>query len=162
MLTITRRQLALGGFALAGVRAGAQVKTPVGGSVGTAKTIHMEEEFKGTPQRVYEALLDARKFHELSGMSATIDRQPGGVFTVFDGHILGRNIELVADRRIVQAWRTEDWTEGLYSIARFQLEARGSGTRVVFDHTGFPSDLAEHLAEGWRDHYWAGLRKYLS
>ncbi len=72
-----------------------------------------------------------------------------------------RNLELVPNRRIVQAWRVVSWPEGIYSIARFELQAQGSGTRVIFDHAGFPSDLAEHLESGWQENYWKLLRKYL-
>jgi len=35
---------------------------------------------------------------------------------------------------------------------------RQAGTRVVFDHTGFPPELRDHLAAGWEDHYWKALR----
>jgi activator of HSP90 ATPase len=63
--------------------------------------------------------------------------------------------------RIVQAWRAGDWPPGSYSIARFVLEKRGAGTLLIFDHLGFPSGQAGHLAEGWRNNYWAPLQKYL-
>jgi hypothetical protein len=39
---------------------------------------------------------------------------------------------------------------------------QGAGTKVVFDHVGFPTGLAEHLAEGWKAHYWDSLQKYLA
>jgi activator of HSP90 ATPase len=85
----------------------------------------------------------------------------GGAFSLFGGHILGRQIELVPNQRIVQAWRTADWKPGVYSIAKFELAEEGSETRIVFDHTGFPAGQAAHLAEGWVGNYWAPLTKYL-
>jgi activator of HSP90 ATPase len=124
-------------------------------------TIHQEIDFSASPQRIYEALLDAKQFTEFSGRPAEIDRKVGGAFTMFDGHITGRNVELVPNKRIVQAWRTSDWPEGAYSIARFELKSQGNGTRLVFDHIGFPEGLRDHLAEGWQDHYWELLKKYL-
>jgi hypothetical protein len=51
----------------------------------------------------------------------------------------------------VQAWRVVPWPEGIYSIARFELTEQSSGTKLIFDHTGFPSELAEHLESGWND-----------
>ena len=126
-----------------------------------AITIHQEIDFNASPQRIYEALLDAKQFSEFSGRQAEIDREVGGAFSLFDGHIAGRNVELVPNKRIVQAWRTADWPEGVYSIARFELKAQGSGTHLVFDHTGFPKGLRDHLAEGWEGHYWLLLKKYL-
>jgi len=91
-----------------------------------------------------------------------ISSEVGGEFFLFGGHIIGRHLELVPNERIVQAWRVVDWEPGIYSIARFQLSDNGSGTKIVFDHTGFPNGQAEHLAFGWKAHYWDGLTKYLA
>jgi activator of HSP90 ATPase len=124
-------------------------------------TIHQEIDFNASPQRIYEALLDTKQFTAFSGRAAQINREVGGAFTLFDGHITGRNVELVLNRRIVQAWRAGDWPEGAYSIARFELKSQGSGTHLVFDHIGFPEGLRDHLAEGWEGHYWELLKKYL-
>ena len=101
-----------------------------------------------------------------SGMSlgnkpTEISREVGGAFTLFGGHIVGRHIDLVANERIVQAWRVVDWNPGIYSIARFELTELGSGTKLVFDHTGFPEGEGRHLADGWKANYWQPLDKYL-
>jgi len=128
----------------------------------TAKsiTIHQEIDFAVSPKRVYEALLDAKQFTAFSGRTAEIDREVGGTFSLFKGHIIGRNLELVPNQRIVQAWRVVTWPEGAYSIARFELKPGGSGTHVVFDHVGFPEGLHDHLAQGLEDNYWSLLKKY--
>ena len=126
------------------------------------KAIHQEEDFKARPQRIYEALLDAKQFSAFSGgRSAKIHSEIGDAFSLFAGHIVGLNVELVANHRIVQAWRVAAWPEGVYSIARFELREQGTGTQVLFDHTGFPPNLAEHLASGWQENYWKPLRKYV-
>jgi len=125
-------------------------------------TIHQEGDLDAPPERIYEALLDTRKFEAFSLAHAEINREVGGAFTIFDGHIVGRNVELVPNRRIVQAWRVVDWPEGVYSIARFDLTPREKGTHLVLDHTGFPEALKDHLAAGWTEHYWERLRKYLA
>lgn len=122
--------------------------------------IHQEIDLNASPQKVYEALLDSKQFTEFSGRTAEINRDVGGAFSLFDGHITGRNVELVPNKRIVQAWRTADWPEGVYSIARFELKSQGTGTHLVFDHVGFPEGLRNHLAEGWEGHYWEPLKKY--
>jgi activator of HSP90 ATPase len=164
----SRRQMICGSlFALSGVAvAGAQAQGKSTSSFGTeeiirTRAIHHEVDFHATPERVYDALLDSRQFKTFSGgRSAEINREVGGTFSIFSGHIVGRNLELVPARRIVQAWRVVPWPEGLYSIARFELEKQGSGTRLVFDHTGFPTEEAEHLSSGWQDNYWKALRAY--
>ncbi len=123
--------------------------------------IHEEVDFAASPQRVYEALLDAKQFAAFSNKSAQIDGKVGGAFSLFDGHIIGRNLELVPNQRIVQAWRVVDWPAGAYSIAKFELSTQGTGTHLIFDHTGFPEGLHDHLAEGWKMNYWEPLKKYL-
>ncbi len=126
------------------------------------RAIHQEEDFKCGAQRIYEALLDAKQFSAFSGgRAAEIHREVGGAFSLFAGHIVGRNLELVDNRRIVQAWRAVSWPDGIYSVARFELLEQRAGTRVIFDHTGFPPELAEHLESGWNENYWTALQKYL-
>jgi activator of HSP90 ATPase len=122
--------------------------------------IHQEIDLNASPQKVYEALLDSKQFTEFSGRTAEINRDIGGAFSLFKGHIIGRNLELVPNQRIVQAWRVVTWPEGAYSIARFDLKAQGSGTHVVLDHIGFPEGLHDHLAQGWDENYWSPLKKY--
>ena len=133
----------------------------------TAESIHQEVVFKGARQRIYEALTDEKKFSQVTdfimkGASTQISREVGGSFSIFGGVILGRHIELVPDEHIVQAWREKDWTPGVYSIVRFELDEEGAGTKLIFDHTGFPQGAAVHLAPGWWSHYWEPLQKYLA
>ncbi len=174
---LTRRQaftslaLAWAGLALAPGAAHAQ---PEGEISHSAESIHQEREFKASRKRVYEALTDTRQFDkiiEISGAKKVtalgkeptqISTEVGGPFVIFLGHIIGRHIELTPNQRIVQAWRVIDWEPGVYSIARFELVEAGAGTRIIFDHTGFPKGQAAHLAEGWNGHYWDPLQKFLA
>jgi activator of Hsp90 ATPase-like protein len=110
---------------------------------------------------------DSKQFTKVTTFSpvmnaapARIGRAVGEAFTLFGGHIVGRHVELIPARRIVQAWRVVDWDSGIYSIAKFDLMDRGRETTIAFDHTGFPNGKAEHLAEGWRLNYWQPLEKY--
>jgi activator of HSP90 ATPase len=152
MEQLVTRRLILGCLAI--VPARAQTQKP-------GSTIHFDIDYKTTPERIYKALLDAKEFKAFSGLPAEIDPKAGGWFKLFDGHIEGRIIELVPNKRIVQAWRS-GWPAGVFSIAKFELVTNGSGTRIVFDHTGFPEGEQEHLASGWTEHYWEPLHKYLS
>ena len=173
----TRRQtivgvaIAFGGLALGSTEAWAGADDEISH---TAEAIHQEPVFKASRKRVYEALTDAKQFDkviELSGVMqsmhladkpAEISREVGGAFTLFGGYITGRHVELVPNERIVQAWRAGGWDPGVYSIARFELVEQDSGTKIVFDHTGFPKGEAEVLASGWKAHYWEPVEKLLA
>ena len=119
--------------------------------------IHQEVTFSAAPARIYQALVDSKRFGELTGAPASGDSTEGAPFSVFGGHITGRHVDLVPGKRVVQAWRAKTWPEGLYSIVRFELLAEGSGTKLVFDHDGFPADMKDHLAKGWQSNYWDKL-----
>jgi activator of HSP90 ATPase len=131
-------------------------------------TIHQSAWFRVPPEKVYTFLLSSaefsactkKSFDMFTASSATIDPKVGGTFSLFDGHITGRILELVPGQRIVEAWRVVDWPAGVYSIARFDLSAQDNGTRVIFEHVGFPDGLKEHLAIGWQQHYWDAMTKY--
>lgn len=107
-------------------------------------------------------MLDSKSFAAFTGMAAEIDRKPGGAFTTFGGLIAGRNVELIAGQRIVQAWRPTHWDPGVYSIVRFELKPQGSETVIILDHTGFPEGKYDSLNAGWPLRYWEPLRKYLA
>jgi activator of HSP90 ATPase len=98
----------------------------------------------------------------LGNQPTQISPELGGTFTLFGGHIIGRHLEMVANQRLVQAWRVVDWVPGAFSVIRFALQEDGAGTKIIFDHTSFPKGQAEHLAEGWRLHYWEPMTQVLA
>lgn len=121
--------------------------------------LHQEIELKASPQRIYEILLDSKQFAAVTGMPSDIDPKAGGALTMFGGLIVGRNVELVPNHRIVQAWRPTHWDPGVYSVVKFELKSQGTGTLVVLDHTGFPEGSYDSLSSGWYSHYWEPLKK---
>src|ERR1700685_2971926 len=107
---VTRRQMVLGAVGAGGLGV-------TQSHAETGKTsIHQTIEFKATAARIYEVLLDAKQFSAFTKDTAEVQPQPGAAFRLFGGRIEGRNIELVPNRRIVQAWRPASWTPGIYSI----------------------------------------------
>jgi len=172
----TRRQMIAGAAMIAAGTAlrPAQAWAEIEEISHTAESIHQETLFKASRKRVYDALTDTLQFDKViqfgSGMNTmslgnkptAISRELGGSFTLFGGHIVGRQIELVPNERIVQGWRVVDWASGIYSIAKFEMVEQASGTKLVLDHTGFPQGLGKHLAAGWKSHYWEPLEKFLS
>ena len=133
----------------------------------SSEAIHQEVLIKASRDRVYRALTDAKQFRELTdlsyhALSTEISPEVGGAFALFGGVIVGRHIEISPNQRLIQAWRETSWEPGAYSIVSFQLNEADSGTKVIFDHRGFPQGKGEHLAIGWKSHYWEPLQKYLA
>lgn len=171
---IRRREVVMvGALALGAVHGRAAIAAEDGSISHSAEAIHQEPRVNASRQRVYRALTEAKQFDGLMALSEAVKSMPdkpapariaardGGEFALFGGYITGRFIELVPDELIVQAWRVGDWARGVFSIARFALGSEAAGTKILFDHTGFPVGQAEHLAEGWYANYWHPLQRLL-
>jgi activator of HSP90 ATPase len=167
-----RRQALAGiGVVVAGLIAGPRAladaplpqNEPAGSQENLKRTsIHQEVDLKASPQRIYAALLESKRFAAFSGLPAEIDPTEGGTFSMFGGLIGGRNVELIPGQRVVQAWRPSHWEAGRYSIAHFELKPKEAGTTVIFDHDGFPEGDYDSLLSGWNSHYWGPLEKYFA
>jgi len=178
MADLTGRRRVIFGFAaaLTSLAAGAVPVLAGADEISRAgEIIHQEASFKANRKRVYDALTVTSQFDKVTSMGAAVrsgaklgnvptkvSAVAGAAFVIFGGHILGRNLEMVSGQRIVQAWRVVDWEPGVYSIAKFDLVEQGSGSKIIFEHTGFPKGQAEHLAEGWKGNYWEPLQRFLA
>jgi len=140
-----------------------------------SEAIRQEIIFDAGPQRVYEALTSGKHFDAITRLSdgdallkaagakpTVINGEVGGAFTLFGGYITGRNLEMLQDERLVQAWRAGSWKPGAFSIAAFSFTRDGTKTKLNFEHRGFPDGDGASLAQGWHVHYWAPLAKFLA
>jgi activator of HSP90 ATPase len=125
-------------------------------------SIHQEVTINAAPEAVYDTLLSSEKFTKMTGgRKADISREAGGAASMFGGDIQARNVELVPGKRVVQAWRAGGWPDGVYSLVKFELNAEGKGTKLVFDQVGHPADATEMLEGGWHQMYWTPMNAML-
>ena len=126
------------------------------------RTIRQTARFHATPHEVYEALMDAKKHAGFTGAKARIDRRVGGTFSVWDGYATGTNVRLEKDKVIVQTWRSTDFAvDARDSKVTIRLAGVGTGTRLSFVHSGVPDELADDIANGWKEFYWTPMRASL-
>ena len=117
---------------------------------------------KAAPEQVYELLTNGAKFGGATGRPAKGGEAPGAYFTLFDGWLEGRQVELVPSTRISQAWRFTDWEPGIYSMVRFTLTAEGDGTKMALFQDGVPENVHEHVRTNWTAFYFEPLIKHFS
>jgi activator of HSP90 ATPase len=125
------------------------------------KEIRHTLRFNATPQIIYQALMNSKKHAAFTGAPATIEPKVGGRFAAWGPHLRGINVELIKNKRIVQAWRARNWPIGHYSIAAFELKPAKQGTLLVFTQFGIPAKNAKSINEGWKTHYWQPLKAAL-
>jgi activator of HSP90 ATPase len=125
------------------------------------RTIRQTVHFSASSHDVYELLMDHRKHASFTGGAVKISRKVGGSFSVFDGYATGKNIELTADKKIVQSWRASDWVIGVFSEVSFTFSENPTGCTLRFIHSGVPSDQFTAIKQGWIDFYWNPMMESL-
>jgi activator of HSP90 ATPase len=125
------------------------------------KSIRQSVLFRAAPREVYEALMDSKKHTRFSGETARISRKIGGKFKAYGDYIEGVNLELVANKKIVQSWRGSDWEPGHFSTVTFALSKVQSGTKLSFAQVGVPERFHKDIRQGWKDYYWKPMKAML-
>ncbi|KAL3677979.1 hypothetical protein R1sor_020935 [Riccia sorocarpa] len=123
------------------------------------KNISVVERFHCRPRDLYNTLLDEKRWKGFTQSSATISKEVGGSFTLFDGAISGVNEELQEDKLIKWKWRFNSWLDGHYSHVQLKFEEPETGVTVVrLLHTDVPQEdrygnatVVENTERGWRD-----------
>jgi activator of HSP90 ATPase len=88
--------------------------------------------------------------------------QAGVQFTAFDGMLLGKNLVVVPNRLIVQAWRASHWKKSdLDSILILTFSKAPGGGRIDLVHVGVPQHDHKGVSQGWPKYYWEPWKAYL-
>ena len=115
---------------------------------------------KAKPHQIYSAWMNSGGHTKMTGSPAVVSDQVGGAFTAWDGYIEGRNIELIPDKKIVQAWRSLEFSpEEGDSVLEVTLEPVGDTTRLTLHHYNLPPHGAQY-EKGWEESYFQPMREY--
>jgi len=122
-------------------------------------SITQRVQFNASPRDIFELMMDSRRHARFTGEPARVPRRAGASFSAYSGYITGVNVEIIPNRRIVQAWRGSDWPKGAYSIVTFQLASLAGGrTRLTFTQHGVPRGQLRSIRQGWTDYYWEPMK----
>jgi uncharacterized protein YndB with AHSA1/START domain len=116
-----------------------------------------------SPRAIYDAWLDGRRHGKMNGGGkATGSARIGGKFTAWDDYINGRNLELAPGKRIVQSWRTTQFTDqDPDSQIAVTLVKVAGGTKVTLRHSKVP-DGHDGYKSGWKTHYFEPMKEYFA
>jgi uncharacterized protein YndB with AHSA1/START domain len=110
------------------------------------------------PDQVYLALTNEATFQLWSGDKADIQAYPGGEFSLWDGSIVGKFLELEPSVKIVQQWYFGEQEEA--SIVMIKLHPHGEGTSAEVRHTNIPESDYQDIVDGWNDVFFASLQEF--
>jgi activator of HSP90 ATPase len=106
------------------------------------------------PEEVYIALTNPATIQLWTGEKAEMSTEPGSEFSLWEGSIVGRNIEFEEGKKIVQQWYFDQDEE---SIVTIKLHPHKQGTSIELRHTNIPDDEYDDIVEGWNDTYFRSL-----
>jgi activator of HSP90 ATPase len=110
------------------------------------------------PDQVYLALTNPITIQLWTGEEAEMSTTPGTEFSLWDGSIVGLNLEFDPDKKIVQEWYFGDQEEK--SIVTIKLHAVPQGTSVDLNHTNIPDADFDDITEGWNEAYFGALQEF--
>ena len=93
-----------------------------------------------------------------TGEPAVMSTEPGSEFSMWDGSIVGKNLEFEQDKKIVQQWYFEGQPDE--SIVTIKIHPDKRGSSVELRHTNIPDADFNDIAEGWNDAYFMSLEDF--
>ena len=111
-----------------------------------------------SPEEVYEALTNPTVLETWTGEPAEMTTEPGSEFSLWEGSIVGKNLEFVENKLIRQQWYFGEQEED--SIVLIKLHPHKYGTSVELKHTNIPDQDFDDITEGWNDTYFGSLENF--
>ena len=113
---------------------------------------------KSTPEMVFLGLTNPLTIQLWSGEEAEMKEEIGFEFSMFEGSILGKILELEKGEKIVQQWFFGEQDEP--SIVTIKLHPKGNYTSLELRHTNIPDEDFEEIVEGWNSMYMSRLMEF--
>ncbi|HSY58522.1 MAG TPA: SRPBCC domain-containing protein [Terriglobales bacterium] len=127
------------------------------------KAIQQSVKFKASPAELFEMYLDSKKHSAATGGLARMSRKLGGKFTAWGNQLSGRNLLILPNKMIVQAWRANHWkASDPDSILVLRFSEAPGGAVVDLVHANVPQHDHRGVSEGWPTYYWKPWKKYIA
>lgn len=121
------------------------------------KSIKRYYTLKADPADVYNALTNQNMIEIWTGEPAQMEPIPNSEFSMWNGSIVGKNIEFDVNKKIVQEWYFEGQEE--ISLVTMIFHPGNKGTSVELHHTNIPDEAYENISDGWDEDYFGALKE---
>ena len=124
------------------------------------KAIEQKILFKGaTAEELFDIFVNPQKHSAIHGGATTnISNKEGDSFSLLNGNLKGKNLLIVPNRMIVQAWRGNVWEQDdLDSILTLVFINTPKGGQIDLVHSFTPSQFTEL----WDEIYWQPIKEFI-
>ena len=113
-----------------------------------------------SPEVVYNAWLSSAEHSKMTGGHAEVSSKVDDTFEAWDGYIQGVNLKLEFPRRILQNWRTSEFSAtDADSLLEIIFDSAPKGTRITIRHSNLPTNGMQYK-QGWIDSYFNPMKEY--
>lgn len=124
------------------------------------KTFKKTFKIDAEAEDVYSALTNPVTIELWSGYHAEMDPTPGSEFSMWDGDITGKILEVSENRKVIQEWYFGEQEES--SVVTIILVRDFGSTHVTIEHTNIPDEDFENIAEGWREYIMGAIQRFFN
>ena len=110
------------------------------------------------PDEVFVSLTNPFTIELWTGYSAVMDAKEGTEFSLWEGDITGKNLEIIRDKKIVQEWYFGEQSDK--SIVTINLFPDKKGTQVELIHSNIPDNDFDNITEGWNEYYFGAIKTF--
>ena len=126
------------------------------------RTVTLAATLPRQPARLYAMYLDPRQHAAFTGAPVKIAARAGARFEAFGGALTGTILQVVANRLIVQSWRSTQFAKrDLDSTLVLSFWPDPAGGRIELTHVNVADTDFAGVSEGWSKYYWVPWRAYL-
>ncbi len=124
------------------------------------ESLFHQVEFPVAPEVIYKAWLNSEQHAAMTGGEAKCTDIEGASFTAWDGYITGVNHKLTPHSKIIQSWRTSEFSdEDEDSLLEVMLEPSEKGCLLSLKHTNIPAGQTQY-EQGWIESYFNPMKDY--
>ena len=113
-----------------------------------------------SPEEVYLAVTNPFTIRLWTDEEAEMSEEPGSEFSLLGGSIVGKNIEFIPNKKVVQQWYFDGQEE--QSIVTLKFHHHKEGTSIELNHTNIPDEAYKDIIEGWDDVYFGNLEEFFT
>ena len=107
---------------------------------------------------MYAALTIPATLQLWTGAEAIMSTEPDSEFSLWEGNIVGKNLEFEKDKKIVQQWYFGEQEEP--SVVTIKLFADKNKTSAEVRQTNIPDEDYDEIVAGWNDIYFGSLVEF--
>ena len=124
------------------------------------KAIEQKILFQGaTAEELFDIFVNPKKHSAIhGGAKVKISNKEGDTFYLLNGNLNGKNLLMVPNRMIVQAWRGNVWEiDDLDSVLALVFSDTRTGGQIEMVHAFTPNQFTEL----WNEIYWQPMKEFI-